>query len=303
MRPMGRALTRPRGCSPGTCRRIEPTTTVSFTVTVSDSSTPALTASQPVTIEVFSKVVSPPRFFSPIPAATATAGQPFTFNASTYASDPNTPALTLTYKLGSGAPTGASINSITGVLTWTPPSTQSSGPVSITIIASDSNSPPLTASATLTVNVSASSSGGQSPTPTPTPTKTVLISEQPVFAQEQQERQADRQTGALRFHASIRHCARTPASASNAANYQLDTVTTKKVKKKSQTILHQISNFSVSYVAASDSVEFTFGGTETFPTGGQLTVLNGLTTAAGGSLTGNAVYAISKGGKSVSLSS
>ena len=59
----------------------------------------------------------------------------------------------------------------------------------------------------------------------------------------------------------------------------------------------------VSYVAASDAVEITLGAKETFPTGGQLTVLGGLTTASGGTLSGNAVFTISKGGKSIGPSS
>ena len=89
------------------------------------------------------------------------------------------------------------------------------------------------------------------------------------------------------------------AAAANAANYQVDTITTKKVKKKKETILHPITNFTVSYLAASDAVEITLGAKETFPTGGQITVLGGLTTAAGGTLTGPAVFTISKGGKSI----
>ena len=51
-----------------------------------------------------------------------------------------------------------------------------------------------------------------------------------------------------------------------------------------------------------DAVEIAFTATETFPTGGQITVLSGVTTAAGGTLTGNAVFSISKGGKSTSPS-
>ena len=89
------------------------------------------------------------------------------------------------------------------------------------------------------------------------------------------------------------------ADAANRANYQLDTVTTKKVKKKTETILHPITKFTVSYLAASDAVEIKLGATETFPTGGQLTVLGGETTAAGGTLSGPAVFTISKGGKSI----
>ena len=93
-----------------------------------------------------------------------------------------------------------------------------------------------------------------------------------------------------------------PLNAAAAAKFQVDTITTKKVKKKTVQILHPITKFTVSYVAASDAVEITFGANETFPTGGQLTVLSGLTTASGGTLSGNAVFTISKGGKSVVLS-
>jgi hypothetical protein len=89
------------------------------------------------------------------------------------------------------------------------------------------------------------------------------------------------------------------ADAANAANYQVDTVTTRRVKKKTQIIAHPITNFTVSYVTAADAVEISLGAAETFPTGGQITVLSGLTTVSGGTLTGNAVFAISKGGKSI----
>jgi hypothetical protein len=90
-----------------------------------------------------------------------------------------------------------------------------------------------------------------------------------------------------------------PATASSAGNYQLDTVTTKTVKKKKETILHPIKKFTVSYVAANDAVEIKLGATETFPTGGQITVLGGEMTAAGGTLSGPAVFTISKGGKRI----
>ena len=79
----------------------------------------------------------------------------------------------------------------------------------------------------------------------------------------------------------------------------MDTTTTKKVKKKTETILHAITKFTVSYIPAIDAVEIKLGATETFPTGGQITVLGGLTTAVGGTLTGPAVFTISKGGKSI----
>ena len=59
-----------------------------------------------------------------------------------------------------------------------------------------------------------------------------------------------------------------------------------------------IANFVVSYLAASDAVQLTFGTRQTFPTGGQITILGGPTIASDGTLTGPAVFTIAKGGKS-----
>jgi len=82
-----------------------------------------------------------------------------------------------------------------------------------------------------------------------------------------------------------------PASANNPVNYQLDTVTTKKAKKKVMRIMHPISNFTVSYNAASDSVNLALVGTQPFPTGGQLTIVSGpsggVTGASGAPLGGH----------------
>jgi hypothetical protein len=58
-----------------------------------------------------------------------------TFTAT--ASDPDIPAQTLTFSLGSGAPTGASINPTTGVFTWTPTEAQGPGVYTIRVIVSD----------------------------------------------------------------------------------------------------------------------------------------------------------------------
>ncbi len=134
---------------------------------------------------------------------------------------------------------------------------------------------------------------------TPTRTQSVIISEQAIFHHKLNKK--GKPTGkpvltGFTLDYSV------PLNSAAASNYQLDTVTTKRVKKQKQTILRPITNFTVSYLAASDEVEITLGATETFPTGGQLTVLGGATTAAGGTLTGNAVFTISKGGKSIGSS-
>ena len=68
-----------------------------FTVTVADDSSPALTASGTVTVNV--NAPQPPTFAS-IPAQDVTAGETLSLDVSKYASDPNFPPLPLTYSLG-----------------------------------------------------------------------------------------------------------------------------------------------------------------------------------------------------------
>ena len=135
------------------------------------------------------------------------------------------------------------------------------------------------------------------PTPTPTPTSTVVIGEQPVFRRKSNKKGRPTGKATLSQFVIDFDIALNPAGADNAANYELDAFATKKVGKKKQMVLEPISNFTVSYLAASDAVEISLGSHETFPSGGQITVLGNLTTVSGGTLTGNAVYTISKGGK------
>ena len=75
-------------------------------------------------------------------------------------------------------------------------------------------------------------------------------------------------------------------AANDPANYQVETRSTRKVKKKLEHILHPISGFTVSYDAVDDAVTITLARPEKFPTGGQVTVLGGLTSASGGPLSG-----------------
>ena len=69
-----------------------------------------------------------------------------------------------------------------------------------------------------------------------------------------------------------------PASATNPANYQVDSVTSKRVKKKVERILQPITKFKVSY--SNDAVTIDLAVRETFKTGGQITILNSLAGAS-----------------------
>ncbi len=95
-------------------------------------------------------------------------------------------------------------------------------------------------------------------------------------------------------------------SATTAGYYQLDSITIKKVKRKTTTILHPITNFRVSYIAATDTVDLTLIGTQTFPTGGRLAIVSnsslGVKGATGAPISGTSVFAISKNGKAITPS-
>jgi hypothetical protein len=94
-----------------------------------------------------------------------------------------------------------------------------------------------------------------------------------------------------------------PSAAGNTANYQVDTATTQRFKKKDEKILHSFTNVHVSYVAETDWVTLTLASKQTFPTGGQIAVLGGSTGGISGSsdaaLGGNTTFTISKGGKTI----
>ena len=73
-------------------------------------------------------------------------------------------------------------------------------------------------------------------------------------------------------------------------------------RKKVQRTLHPIPGFQVSYTAVSDSVTITLTGKPTFPTGGQITVLPGVTGISGLELGGHTVFTIAAKGRSVTPS-
>ena len=89
-----------------------------------------------------------------------------------------------------------------------------------------------------------------------------------------------------------------PLSVTNTNNYQLDWVSTRRVKRKLETLLHPVAIKSATYNASIDAVVLLTGTTKsTFAKGGQLTVINsppsGVDSAAGAFLGGTTVLTIS----------
>jgi hypothetical protein len=138
------------------------------------------------------------------------------------------------------------------------------------------------------------------PTQTPTPTYAMVIGEQPVFQRKlgKNGKPAGKAvlTGfTLDFNTSLG----APA-VSNPGNYELDSVTIKKVRKSLDRILHPIKNFTVTYSPVNDSVTLGLAaGAQKLRTGGQITVLPGITGDSGDVLVGPTVFTITAGGKKV----
>jgi hypothetical protein len=93
-----------------------------------------LTHDQAVSVTVSEANVAPA--LAAIPPQTVNEGVPLTFTAS--ATDTDLPANTLTYSL-IGGPSGASINSGSGVFTWTPAEAQGPGSFNFSVRVSDGN--------------------------------------------------------------------------------------------------------------------------------------------------------------------
>ncbi len=99
---------------------------------------------------ISSPVVNHPPALAPIADQTVDEGTKLTVQASATDPDPNQ---TVTYSLAAGAPSGASIGPQSGLFTWTPDAYAGSGTYSITVVATDDGSPPLSDSTSFTVNV------------------------------------------------------------------------------------------------------------------------------------------------------
>ena len=144
----------------------------------------------------------------------------------------------------------------------------------------------------VTIDVRPGTTSAQAPSPT------AVIGEQPVFRRKL--RKNGRPMGApVLAGFSLRFSAPLGAAASNPANYVLDTVSIRKVKKGLDRILHPIRGFTVSYTPGSDSVTLELAGIPSFRAGGRITVLQGIAGDSGETLLGATSFTIAPGGKSL----
>ena len=120
-----------------------------FSVVVSGSGVPPLSATGSVSVVVVKSNTAP--VLSPIANFTINDGDLLNFTCT--AADLDCPPNAVTFTLASGAPAGAAINPVSGLLTWTPTAWQAPSTNLISIIATDNGVPPLSATQQFTVIV------------------------------------------------------------------------------------------------------------------------------------------------------
>jgi hypothetical protein len=119
------------------------------TIRVTDNGTPPATVAETITIGVTETNAAP--ILAPIANKTVNEGSLLTFTNT--ATDEDLPANTLTFSLDSGAPEGASIDSVTGVFNWTPTEAQGPGIYNVTARVTDNGSPALNDAKTFAITV------------------------------------------------------------------------------------------------------------------------------------------------------
>ena len=120
-----------------------------ITIRATDNGNPALSATRTFNITV--NEVNEAPTLAAIAIQSTNEGTLLQFTAT--ATDPDLPANTLSFTLGTGAPSGAAINATTGVFSWTPTEAQGAGVYPVTIRVTDNGSPALSDSQIVNITV------------------------------------------------------------------------------------------------------------------------------------------------------
>lgn len=147
--PAGATINPTTGAFAWTPTEAQGPSTNSITIRVADNGSGALSTTRTFTV-IVNEVNAAPTLAV---ISDQAVGEDSLLTLTASASDPDLPAQSLTYSLGAGAPTGASINPNTGVFTWTPTEAQGPSTNSITVRVEDNGSPPQSDDHTFTVVV------------------------------------------------------------------------------------------------------------------------------------------------------
>ncbi len=139
-------------------------------------------------------------------------------------------------------------------------------------------------------NFAASSTGSISQTVSVPPDGPTIVGEQALFTRKLNKKHKPVGKPVLTGFSIDYSAAMDPATAGNAANYQVNWISTKRVKRKKVMVLHPVP-IRVVYDAVDHSVSLLLRGKQAFATGGQITVIGassvGVSSASGSLLDGN----------------
>ena len=113
---------------------------------------------------------------------------------------------------------------------------------------------------------------GSGTSSTPPPSPPTIIGEIALFSRKLNKHHKPVGKPVLTGFEIIFSTAMNPATAGSASNYKVDSISTKRVKKKPVQVLHPVP-ITVKYSAASDSVSLLLKGSQAFATGGKITVV------------------------------
>ncbi len=201
---------------------------------------------------------------SAIPAASA-VGESVLISATVNVVSPGTgtPSGTVTFDLGSTVLGTSTL--VNGVATLTTiPTTAGTETISIAFSGDVSDQPVSTEFSLPVAPASPTPTPTPSPTPTPTPAAAMILSEHPVFQRKLNKKGKPVGKAVLTGFTFDFNTPVSAIAAADEANYQLDTVTTKRVKKTDVRILHPVTRFTVSYTSGSDVLSVNLTGARRF---------------------------------------
>lgn len=159
--PAGMSINATNGTIQWTPTEAQGPNTYAVTVYVSENNNSALIAARTFTITV--NEVNQPPILTAITNQVISLGHTLSLTLS--ATDPDLPANQISFTFGSGAPGGMSLNTNSGVLTWTPSALQSPSTNLVTVVAHDDGIPSLSATRSFTIFVTPTTGATNLPPP------------------------------------------------------------------------------------------------------------------------------------------
>jgi hypothetical protein len=129
------------------------------------------------------------------------------------------------------------------------------------------------------------------------PPQVILIGEQPIFVHKLKKNGKPAAVATLTGFRLQFNLALDAAGAANPANFEIDVAKMKKVKKKIEKVFQSFAGFTVTNNPETESVTIKLTGAQSFPNGGRIRILPGITSGSNSVLAGTTTLTITPGAK------